>query len=421
MNKERTRDFVVMALLALLCIVVYGRCLAFESTLYDDPKIIFENPHVQAGLTWDSIRWAVLHPNLGLYMPLPTLTFMLDRELFGDWAGGYHGMTLAWHVLCVCLFYWVMRRLTGNFAAVLLASVLVAVHPVQAMTVNWVSARNEIMPAVFLLLSIDMYRRYCGMRNAEFGMRNAEAEGKKAEGRRIKAEGGSGKREGERYLGKAGRNDKNVRNEGTPGGRKTPGIALGTGTAADSPSSPAASAPLHPSPFILHPFLYFFLAVLFMLLGIFCKQGIVVLPAVLLLLDYWPLGRIDLSFRETGRTLRRAAVLVLEKLPFFAVSAVGAAFAVYGKREFGLIRSPPWSPCSRISVLPSPPRPVPGAPGVSRALYHGLLRVVRRPGLVDDRRGRPAPGGAYRLCVDPVVETPWIVVFWGWFVLFLFP
>lgn len=412
MNKERTRDFAVMALLAVLCIVVYGRCLTFESTLYDDPKIIFENPHVQAGLTWDSIRWAVLHPNLGLYMPLPTLTFMLDRELFGDWAGGYHGMTLAWHILCICLFYWVMRRLTGNFPAVLLATVLVAVHPVQAMTVNWVSARNEIMPAVFMLLSIEMYRRYCGMRNAE-------GQEQKDEGKRRKDEGGMGKAEGRKQKDERGRGTGKT---GKMSEKEKRMVTARTEAAITPAPSACADAALPLSSFSLHPLLYFSLSVLFMLLGIFCKQGIVVLPAVLLLLDYWPLGRIDLSFRETGRTLRRMAVLVLEKLPFFAVSAVGAVFAVYGKREFGLIQESTMEPLLKNI----------GFAFTAYARYLGHLvfpeRYIMAYSVSPEGPAWWMIAGAALLlaaltaCVlTQLWKRPWMVVFWGWFVLFLFP
>ena len=391
MNKERTRDFAVMVFLAVLCIVVYGRCLTFESTLYDDPKIIFENPKVQAGLTWDSIRWAILNPNLGLYMPLPTLSFMLDRELFGDWAGGYHGMTLAWHILCVCLFYWVMRRLTGNFAAVLVASILMGVHPVQAMTVNWVSARNEIMPAVCMLLSIEMYRRYCSMGNSESGM-------------------GPGERGGEKTTAR----DKKTKKRGNSAdwAEKDRTLSTAARTAVDIPHSA----------FRIPHSLYFFLSVLFMFLGILCKQGIVVLPAVLLLLDYWPLGRIELSFRETGRILRRMIMLVLEKLPFFAVSAVGAAFAVYGKREFGMIQESTLEPLLKNI----------GFAFTAYARYLGHLafpeRYIMAYSLSPEGPAWWMIAGSFLLLVlltacvlTQLWKRPWVVVFWGWFVLSLFP
>lgn len=352
------RDLLAVLALAALCLVVYGRCVTFDYTLYDDPNIIFENPNVRAGLTWDSIRWAILNPNFGLYMPLPTLTFMLDRNLFGDWAGGYHGMTLLWHILCVCSFYWVMRRLTGNFAAVFAASVLVAVHPVQTMTVNWISARNEIMPAFFMLWSVDLYRRW-----------------------------------------------------------RCRGAANGEPDAAPSGAASAAGRS-----FFRVPHYTLLLSLLFMFLGIMSKQGIVALPAVLLLLDYWPLHRIDLSFARPLTTMRRMVVLTLEKAPWFALSGLGAIFAVYGKRDFGMHQDAP--------LLPPMENIRFAFTAYGRYLFHILYPERYQMAYSVSPSGPQwwmiaasalALFGITAFTVAQLWKRPWLIVFWGWFVLFLLP
>jgi len=61
--------------------------------------------------------------------------------------------------------------------------------------------------------------------------------------------------------------------------------------------------------------------------GWMAKPMIVTLPAVLLLLDAWPLRR-----------LRPLAARLTEKIPFFAVSAVGAAFAYLAQRGSGAVQ-----------------------------------------------------------------------------------
>jgi protein O-mannosyl-transferase len=64
---------------------------------------------------------------------------------------------------------------------------------------------------------------------------------------------------------------------------------------------------------------YFGVAILFAL-GLLCKPMLVTLPFVLLLLDYWPLGRFQLtSFRAT---LRAVGPLFREKIPFFVLAAI---------------------------------------------------------------------------------------------------
>jgi len=338
---EGRRDFVCLILLCALCLVVYGRCATFEHTLYDDPNIIFENEHVQQGLTLESIRWAFTTPNFGLYMALPTLTFLIDRDLFGDWDGGYHLSTLFWHLLCVASFYLVMRRLTGAFAPVLAASLLVAVHPVQAMTINWISARNEIIPPVFMLWSIDFYRQGT-------------------------------------LTGVSGFDRKRLRLYGA--------------------------------------------SLLLMLLGLLSKQGIVLLPVVLLLLDYWPLQRITLQPDKPLQTLNRMLRLSLEKIPWFLLSVIGVGLAFYGKMNFGAFED---------ETLQSPLNNI-GFSAVSfvRYLFH-LVYPERYLMAYSAFQWTPAwwmVAGSV-LLLGSITATafyllwrqPWMIVFWAWFVCFLLP
>src|ERR1044071_5653066 len=56
-------------------------------------------------------------------------------------------------------------------------------------------------------------------------------------------------------------------------------------------------------------------------LGLMSKPMLVTLPLVLLLLDYWPLGRFQSKGSNHGR---QALQLVLEKIPFIALSAVSS-------------------------------------------------------------------------------------------------
>ncbi|MCX6909093.1 MAG: tetratricopeptide repeat protein [Verrucomicrobia bacterium] len=67
-------------------------------------------------------------------------------------------------------------------------------------------------------------------------------------------------------------------------------------------------------------------ALLFFACGLMAKPILVTLPCVLLLLDYWPLERWKLpEANPKAREPRRWAWLVLEKLPFFALTAVFSA------------------------------------------------------------------------------------------------
>jgi tetratricopeptide (TPR) repeat protein len=64
-------------------------------------------------------------------------------------------------------------------------------------------------------------------------------------------------------------------------------------------------------------------------LGLMSKPMLVTLPFVLLLLDYWPLGRFEARRSNTGRQLSR---LVLEKIPLIALSAVSSMVTFLAQR-----------------------------------------------------------------------------------------
>ncbi|MBC2695325.1 MAG: hypothetical protein HF982_08645, partial [Desulfobacteraceae bacterium] len=79
------------------------------------------------------------------------------------------------------------------------------------------------------------------------------------------------------------------------------------------------------------PGLYrYLLTLLFLMLGLMAKPMLVTLPFVLLLLDYWPLER-----------LRNQSPfnLILEKIPFFAFSAVSVYISSLSVKYYGIVVS----------------------------------------------------------------------------------
>jgi tetratricopeptide (TPR) repeat protein len=63
------------------------------------------------------------------------------------------------------------------------------------------------------------------------------------------------------------------------------------------------------------------LILLFFAIGLMCKPMLVTVPAVLLLLDYWPLRRIGAESDSTTKSFRIPRGVVLEKLPLLGVAA----------------------------------------------------------------------------------------------------
>jgi tetratricopeptide (TPR) repeat protein len=78
---------------------------------------------------------------------------------------------------------------------------------------------------------------------------------------------------------------------------------------------------------------FYLLAVVAMAFGILAKPMVVTLPFTLLLLDYWPLKRLE------AFTFKKIQGLVIEKLPLFALSAVSSVVTVIAQKQGGAVVS----------------------------------------------------------------------------------
>jgi len=75
-------------------------------------------------------------------------------------------------------------------------------------------------------------------------------------------------------------------------------------------------------------------------LALMSKPMVITLPFILLLLDYWPLGRLQASVPLTGNAAQAPiSKLLVEKLPLLALSAGSAIITLYAQQSGGAMRS----------------------------------------------------------------------------------
>ena len=89
-----SRRYLICLLLSVITIAVYWQVLHFDFINFDDPKYVTENPNVQQGLTWDSVRCTFTTQHANNWHPLTWLSLMLDWHLFGPNAGPFHLVTI---------------------------------------------------------------------------------------------------------------------------------------------------------------------------------------------------------------------------------------------------------------------------------------------------------------------------------------
>ncbi len=155
-------------------------------------------------------------------------------------------------------------------------------------------------------------------------------------------------------------------------------------------------------------------------LSLLSKPMLMTLPFLLLLLDYWPLGRLG-----TG-TAAAAAVplgrLVLEKVPLFLLAAASAVATAVARAETGVAVS--------LATLPLSARLANAATAYGWYLSHTVWPrdlAVLYPHPEDHWRVLPALAGAAALLGGTLVSLwqvrrrRWLAVGWFWFVGALLP
>ena len=213
---------------AVVTLALYWPVHGYDFINFDDVDYVRANGPVLAGLTPESARWAFTTLLGSFWIPLTWLSFMLDSEVYGTGAGGYHVTNALLHVASSVVLYEILRRATRQPWPSAFVAGLFAVHPLHVESVAWVTERKDVLSTLFLFLTLWAYGAYAARPTTQ------------------------------RYL----------------------------------------------------------LTLLVFVMGLMAKPMLVTLPILLLLVDWWPLGRVE----RTG--LRR---LLVEKIPFVVLS-VPAAF-----------------------------------------------------------------------------------------------
>ncbi|NOS72464.1 MAG: tetratricopeptide repeat protein [Verrucomicrobia bacterium] len=225
---------------------------------YDDNTYVFLNPDVVRGLDWQTVEWAFGHVDACHWVPLTWLSYALDCQMFGLNPAGCHTTNLILHSASVVLLFFVLQSLTSFIWRNALVAALFGTHPLRVESVAWIAERKDVLSGFFFMLSLLAYVRFA---------RSAQVTGQRCV------------------------------SSNQPSDLQTMEAGL------RFPSSR-----------------FYWLAVFFFACGLLSKPMLVTMPFVLLLLDAWPLKRIELSISNFQfPTLKQ---LVLEKIPFIVLSGI---------------------------------------------------------------------------------------------------
>jgi tetratricopeptide (TPR) repeat protein len=127
---------------------------------YDDDRYIPNNPHVTAGLTWNTVKWAFTTFDEANWAPLSWLSHALDCELFGLNPAGHHEMSVLLHAANAVLLFLLLQGATGFRWRSLMVAALFALHPINVESVAWAAERKNVLSMLFFLLALHAYTWY---------------------------------------------------------------------------------------------------------------------------------------------------------------------------------------------------------------------------------------------------------------------
>lgn len=132
---------------------------------WDDPDYILVNEYIHE-VSAENIWHIATQPVAHNYHPLTMYSLMLDYQLWGENAFGYHLLNLLVHLSNVfLLFYFVYLLSRGRVEIALITALLFGIHPMHVESVAWVSERKDVLYVFFMLLSFIHYLQYLRKRN----------------------------------------------------------------------------------------------------------------------------------------------------------------------------------------------------------------------------------------------------------------
>lgn len=159
-SSPQRRTVVLCLLLVAATLAVYNPVNRNAFVNFDDDHYVTGNPHVLAGVNWDTVKWAFTNYYEANWHPLTWISHALDAQLFGLNPVGHHYTNVVLHALNAVLLFLLLQSATGFTWRSLMVAALFALHPMNVESVAWASERKNVLSMMFLLLALQAYRWY---------------------------------------------------------------------------------------------------------------------------------------------------------------------------------------------------------------------------------------------------------------------
>jgi tetratricopeptide (TPR) repeat protein len=155
----KQKQFVLIFLCAIaLSLILYGNTIGGEF-VYDDSFFADRQELRESRALIDvwSEPYVVSHRAAGTYRPLTMASYVANFLLFGESPASFHVINIFLNGAVVFLVFVVIRKLFGNNRLAFFGAFFFAFFPIHTEAVAYIKAREEILAALFALISWLLY------------------------------------------------------------------------------------------------------------------------------------------------------------------------------------------------------------------------------------------------------------------------
>jgi protein O-mannosyl-transferase len=158
-SNNRSLIFGICVFLVAIVFLVFGRTMQFPFVNFDDDHYVYENADVVHGLTLHGMALAFNARGEENWIPLTTLSHILDCQLYGLKAGAHHLTNVLLHAASSVLLFLIFYRMTRALWRSAFVAALFAIHPLGVESVAWIAERKDVLSGVFFMLTLWAYAR----------------------------------------------------------------------------------------------------------------------------------------------------------------------------------------------------------------------------------------------------------------------
>lgn len=159
MKKFLYSNLFFLIFLTISVFAVYGKSISFEFISLDDDTLILNNIDYISNVKNIPKFFTTscyYSDSYYYYRPILTLTFSIEATFFGSNPKIYHLTNIILFILSIYLMYVFLSKLklTLNKDILKCICILILVHPIFTSSIVWISARNDTLLLVFLMVSL---------------------------------------------------------------------------------------------------------------------------------------------------------------------------------------------------------------------------------------------------------------------------